>query len=43
METRVLGFMKKKGILVEPKEFDIFMDSLPDTMEYKAAVRAEVH
>ena len=43
MENRVLGFMNKKGILVEQKEFDTFMESLPDAMEYKAAVRAEVH
>ena len=43
MENRVLAFMKKKGILVEQKEFDDFMDSLPDAMEYKAAVRAQVH
>ena len=42
MDHKVLNFMKKKGILVEPREFDTFMDSLPDSMEYKAAVKTEV-
>ena len=42
MDTRVLAFMKQKGILVEPKEFDFFVEKLPDEMEYKAAVKAEV-
>ena len=42
MDNRVLGFMKQKGILVEPKEFDFFVEKLPDEMEYKAAVKTEV-
>ena len=42
MDTRVLAFMKQKGILVEPKEFDFFVEKLPDEMEYKAAVKTEV-
>ena len=42
MDTRVLSFMKKKGLLVEPKEFDFFMESLPDEMLYKAAVKKQV-
>ena len=42
MDNKVLGFMKQKGILVEPKEFDFFVEKLPDEMEYKAAVKTEV-
>ena len=42
MDTRVLAFMKQKGILVEPKEFEFFMEKLPDEMEYKAGVKTEV-
>ena len=39
---RSSAVMKQKGILVEPKEFDFFVENLPDEMEYKAAVKTEV-
>ena len=42
MDSRVVAFLKKKGMLVEPREYDIFMDSLPDAMEYKSVVKTEV-